>query len=207
MNLTHLPEDMLVTRDDGQKYPGFHSFKTTKPVRYPRRWFRDALILSTFDESISAIAPDALRQQARDGTGVFTYLIYDRGGRAHLMTLYSDEAPLASTSGHQGQAIFVPRWAVHNHPHLTVAKSIWAHKRASVDIGDQLRVMSAAFPGPITLGQAMSLCRNEKFEPAGQVLGMIANGTLGFALGRHLDSRTLVWTREGADVQKGPDIP
>lgn len=181
--------------DLAAKYPGFHSFKTSWPVRYRHRWFRDALIRSTLSPAVDEVAPaPAYESQVADERG-FEY-IERSGSLTFVVSVTSSGSDALRYRPDRTRTKLVLREDLRREPQATAERGIWRHKRTFVDPVSRYRLLD--FLG----GRDNAFCVRDVVETIGvsatdavaQVLSMIANGSLELIedLGRGLGPKTPV---------------
>ena len=175
-----------------ERYPGFNSFKTLAPIHYPKRWFRDALIQTTFDTSVMSLSPAPVSFINLRAPVEFAFQIQRLDGSPRLVLLTTGTVPRAWHAS--VQAIVLDRRQLLSGPMAMVCRSIWSQQRMPIDPGDQYRCIELILErgGSVTMGEAVRVCRRSDLDAVQQVCSMLAQGVLISNLSQGLQPGTIL---------------
>lgn len=173
--------------EDLSRYPGFRSFKNEKPIHYPRRWQRDALIQAALDPLVSAMGP--LERLDWPPLSEFCFAVSIAGndfacviGDARQTRLKTPSLPFLHLS----------RAALVAEPLFSTARAVWSRKRLTVDPVIRYRVieMASLEVSGAKAGDIIDSVGETPLEPVDVLLAMLAQGFLAGHLGNGLNSQT-----------------
>lgn len=112
------------------RYPGFHSFKTARPIHYRQRWLRDALIQATLDPHTVELSPSSTSPDELPSPVEFSFRRRTSGGLGIVLVsqLDTDIGEVVDDD----RVTVITRDELNREPVASTSRSIWAHKRLSV---------------------------------------------------------------------------
>lgn len=192
---------IIVPRD----YPGFTSFKTVGPIRYPFRWQRDALVQATLEPTVTQLAP-APAQFDRPPVPIEFAFTATIAATKLLVVIAESEVSASVGLDQQLPVLRLTRRSLAAEPLASTTKAIWAHKRFQHDPVDRLRLTEeiADLPRGRPFADIVTLLRNPFVEPARQVFSMLANGYLVADLSNGITPATLLRLGPAATAEPPP---
>lgn len=175
-------------------HPGFRSFKTPLPIRYPARWHRDLLIQATLDPAVETI---------EDGSGHHTdamALVLTVQGLGRRVLAVRDGSCLPPSTGIEG--IVVTRSYVLSEPRCSNARMVWSMRNSLVSPGNQLRVLAKLreHPGWMAIGRVSESLSVANADPIEVILALACAGRIEIDLGRGFSPDTQVRHRSALEL-------
>ena len=160
------------------RYPGFTSFKTSTPIHYRKRWFRDGLIDATLDESVEAISPAITPPEDLPGPFEFAFRQRSAQGLAIVLLSQSPHTPQISVPNHS--VIVLQRQHFKRSLRSIASREIWARKRYPVDAADRYRAIEYLLQcnGATVFSTLVPVLRNQSLDPVHQIFSYLATGFL-----------------------------
>lgn len=173
------------------RYPGFSSFKTASRIHYQQRWMRDALIQASLDPYTVELAPSITPVPELPGDAEFAFRRRTAIGLG-LVLVTGVETDIGDAIGDDRISV-VSRTALSREPRFSAARTIWAHKRLSVDSAERYRAIEVVSRwGASPMREVLQALRNESTEPVHQICSLIANSYLEIALDGPLSPATIL---------------
>jgi hypothetical protein len=155
------------------RYPGFRSFKAPQAIHYRHRYCRIVLVLDTFDERVSELAPADHSAHWED---VGLDCIYRRRIGARWETIR-----IGRTTGKDSVTTFerrLTREQTKALPGFENARMIWAKRNTEVTLQARMAALElTAHERPTTLGKLLRAILDADGS-ADELLALIADGTL-----------------------------
>jgi hypothetical protein len=160
------------------RYPGFSSCKTRRPIHYRHRWIRDALIQSSLDDSVIEIAPTITPVSEFPRPIEFSFRQFIASGMT--LVLLSQVPTTLGTVIDDSRIIVIERSQLVTGPRAIACRAIWAQKRMPVDTADRYRAIERILRcgEPVPMNELVPLLRNPSLDPVHQLFAFLANGFL-----------------------------
>jgi hypothetical protein len=172
------------------RYPGFQSFKVSRPIHYRQRFCRIALVLDTLNERVLELAPaeDPLGENNR-GTDC-TY-------RRHIGARW-ETVCIGRPSGMDDEMRFnrrLTREQISALPGFENARMIWKARNTKVTLLTRMTALERTADGQTaTLGDLLRAIRDAAGSPD-ELLALIADGTLQIDASKALSGLTPIHRR------------
>ena len=155
--------------DELVKQPGFTCFKTFAPIRYPRRWYRTALIDAALNPKILRMGPSPLPLSKLPKQAEFSFWVSD-SGVSTLIVLSEAGCDITSLSA-KVPTISVRRLDLEAEPTARLRREIWSHKRVPLPLEVIVVILHevALQPRQLTLQDVRSIF-GKKVDDIGPVI-------------------------------------
>ena len=180
--------------DEGSGRPGFRSFKTPDPIRYPARWYRDLLIQATLDPAVEII--EEFPGHPTDAMGL---ILQVQGVRRRVLAV-RDGIRLPPSSGIE--AVIVTRSYVLSEPRCSNARMVWSMRNTLVSPGIQLRAIAKLreHPGWMAIGRLSVDLSGSCAEPVEAILALACAGRIEIDLSHGFSPDTQVRHRSAQEL-------
>lgn len=175
-----------------QRYPGFTCFKTSRPIWYRHRWYRDSLIQSALSADVISLSPSPAAAIQLPHPAEFAYREHSID---HSTTVVLTQAPSVFLSEVLGPGVkLIDRAQLCAEPRASAGRIIWSQKRLSVDPADRYRAIEviAMRGGMAKLGDVISSMRSVRQDHINQALSLLANGVLCASLDHGIGPDTII---------------
>lgn len=165
-----------------ERYPGFTCFKSFRPIRYSRRWYRLGLVKAALDPDIKRMGPSPVGADKLPIAAEFTFWAATRGG-TRLIILTSSHIETRSISARMPVQIQY-RSDLASGAAAAFSKAIWACKRRSASPAEQLVAADILRKNPagVEIGSVMAemavLLGTPVKDTVEAIFSMVANGFL-----------------------------
>ncbi|WP_152662616.1 hypothetical protein [Devosia soli] len=118
--------------EDLARHPGFRCFKSVASIRYPKRWYRTALIDAALDPAVMKMGPLLLPKSRLPQESEFSFWM-SVNGVSTLVVLSEGGCDIAALAA-RVPTKSVTRLALQEEPTARLRREIWSHQRAKVSI-------------------------------------------------------------------------
>lgn len=189
--MEHAALQAAETKPLASRYPGFHSFKTIRPIHYRQRWLRDALIQATLDPLTIELNASSTDPAELPPPIEFSFRRRSAAGLG-IVLVSQIETDIGEIVGDERVTV-ITRDELNREPVRTTTRTIWMQKRLPVDSAQRYRAIELIDRhGVASLQETIAVMKNLSADPVHQICSLIANGYLTIDLQHPMGPRSLL---------------